>query len=218
MIATSYSDDPGTERHSTAPAAGTSLAAGLDGLDFAESPVDDVVSDTSTPADQLHSSRACHGTVGAGGSGLPVAFHQPDLVIADIVTVLRRRGPVSVGLQFPAAGGRVERRLEDITELSGELRILDPGHDFDTPIEVAMHHIGAANPVFVDRVEVDDARVLEESAEDRAHADVFRITVHARPQRADSADHHLDSDPGLRRAVERVDHLLVDKSIGLQPD
>ena len=39
-----------------------------------------------------------------------------------------------------------------------------------------------------------------------------------RPQRADAAHHHLDAHSGLRRPVERVDDLLVDKGVGLATD
>ncbi len=40
----------------------------------------------------------------------------------------------------------------------------------------------------------------------------------ARPQRADTAHHHLDPHTGLRGPIERVDHLLVDQRVRLQPD
>ena len=81
-----------------------------------------------------------------------------------------------------------------------------------------MHHVGAADPELVDGAEVNNPRVFEEPAEDRAHRDVLGVSRTVRPQCADAAHHHLDAHPGLRGAVERVDHLLVHQRVGLQPD
>ena len=37
-------------------------------------------------------------------------------------------------------------------------------------------------------------------------------------QCADAANHDLDADTGLRRPIERIDHLLVDQCVGFQPN
>ena len=58
--------------------------------------------------------------------------------------------------------------------------------------------------------EVVDARVLEEAADDRAHANRLADARHARAEAAHAAHDHVDRDAGLRRAVERPD----DRRIG----
>src|SRR6201999_3269442 len=88
----------------------------------------------------------------------------------------------------------------------------------DAPVEVAVHHVGAADPELVDAIEMDDPRVLEEPAEDRTDRDVLREALGARAQRADAAHHHLDAHTRQRSAIQRVDDLLVDQSVHLHPD
>ena len=60
--------------------------------------------------------------------------------------------------------------------------------------------------------------VLEEAAEDRAHADVLREARHARPQRAGAAHDQVDLHAGLRRRVQRADHVLLDQRVHLRDD
>ena len=48
--------------------------------------------------------------------------------------------------------------------------------------------------------------------------DVFGKSLGHRAQRADPAHHDLDPNPGLRRPIERVDHLLVDQCVHLETD
>ncbi|COV38590.1 Uncharacterised protein [Mycobacterium tuberculosis] len=81
-----------------------------------------------------------------------------------------------------------------------------------------MHHVGAADPELVDGTEMEDPRVLEEAAENRAHDDVFRNALRTWTQRADAAYHHLDPHTGSRRAVQRIDDLLINKGIHLESD
>src|SRR5262249_56240838 len=65
--------------------------------------------------------------------------------------------------------------------------------ELDPAEEVARHPVGAREVhVFGAAVlEVEDARVLEEAADDRAHADVVREALDARPQRAYAAHHQV---------------------------
>lgn len=101
-------------------------------------------------------------------------LHQRYLVVAHRMALLRRRGPLPVGPEFPAARGRIQCGLEQFIQLRGELGVLDLSQHLHAAIEVAVHHIGAADPEFVDVAEMDDPRVLEEAPENGAHNDVFR--------------------------------------------
>src|SRR6202012_3739098 len=73
-------------------------------------------------------------------------------------------------------------------------------------------------PEFIDGPEIEDTRVLEELSENRAHRDVFGEAGHAGTQCADAAHDDVDVPPGLRRTVDRIDDLLVDELIHLQPN
>ena len=66
--------------------------------------------------------------------------------------------------------------------------------------------------------EMEHSRVFEEASENGTYFDVFAEAGNARLERADSADHDLDGDTGLGRAVQRVDDLLVDQCVGFQAD
>ena len=66
--------------------------------------------------------------------------------------------------------------------------------------------------------EVEHARVLEEAADDRAHADVLRNARDARPQRAQAADDEVDLHAGARGAIQRLDDLRIHQRIHLGDD
>src|SRR5690348_15656956 len=120
MTATCSSPLSGSGRHSTAPAAMTRRLSVLPFfvaaffVDLVLELSRDALLATSTPANQFG---PLHRT-GSGGSQprmhsvLPMSFHQPHLMVADLSAVLRCRGPVAVGTQFPAARRRIHRRLE----------------------------------------------------------------------------------------------------------
>jgi polyphosphate kinase len=65
------------------------------------------------------------------------------------------------------------------------------------PVEVAVHHVRAADPVLVRADEPHRARVLQEAAQDRAHVDVLREPGNARLERADPPHQDLDRHPLL---------------------
>ena len=96
------------------------------------------------------------------------------------------------GSQDPS-GSRIQQRVDGAVAESrieascgGQARVGDGHERLDPAVEVAVHHVGAADPVLVGAHEVEDPRVLEEAPEDRAHPDVLREARHARPQRADA--------------------------------
>ena len=98
--------------------------------------------------------------------------------------------------------------------------ILDRHHDLDAAMEVARHPVRARD---VDLVlagvrEVEDAPVLEVAIDDRAHLDVVAHAGHLRAQAADAADDERDRHARLRRAVERLDDVLVDERVHLRDD
>ncbi|SLH41093.1 Uncharacterised protein [Mycobacteroides abscessus subsp. abscessus] len=148
--------------------------------------------------------------------------HQELLVVAHLpvrgARTVRGSLPTAVGLEHPAAGGGGQRRVEDLAELLAQLRVLHLCHHLDPAVQIAVHHVGAADPVLVLRLEVHDPRVLEEPAQDRAHLDVLAHAGNAGLEAADAAHHDLHRHTGLGGTVERVDHLLVHDRVGLQPD
>ena len=81
-----------------------------------------------------------------------------------------------------------------------------------------MHHVRAADEHLVGPAEVQDAGVLEEPAQDRPDVDVLAQPRHPGAEGADTPHHDLDGHAGLRRAVQGVDHLLVDQRVGLDAD
>ena len=103
---------------------------------------------------------------------LVAAADHLDLMIAHRPTLGGHAGPRSIRLQRPGPGGRVDRRVEDRVQLRGERGVLHPHQHLHPAIEIAVHHVGAADPVLVGPDEVERPRVLQELTEDRAHPDV----------------------------------------------
>ena len=66
--------------------------------------------------------------------------------------------------------------------------------------------------------EGEDARVLQEPADDRFDPDVLRQAFNARPQAADAADHAHHLHAGGRGLIQLVDQRLVDQAVELEPD
>ncbi len=65
---------------------------------------------------------------------------------------------------------------------------------------------------------VEDAAVLQETADDAADPDRFRKPRDARPEAADAADDQVDLHAGLRRQIEAVDHQGIDQGVGFDDD
>ncbi len=66
--------------------------------------------------------------------------------------------------------------------------------------------------------EPEDARVLEEPADDRAHPDVLREARDLRAQATEATDHQVDRDVGGRGPVEGIDDLGIGQPVGLEHD
>ena len=83
-------------------------------------------------------------------------------------------------------------------------------------VEIARHQIGAAEQerAPASRVEDVEAAVLEEPAEDAAHADGLAEARHARTKRADAARDDVDLRALLSCAVQLLDELLVSQVVG----
>src|SRR6516164_10681202 len=101
--------------------------------------------------------------------------------------LLGRGSPLAIGTEFPASRRRVQRGLEQFVQVSSKPWILDLNQYLDPPVEVAVHHVGAADPELIDAIEMDDPRVFQESAENRANRNVLREAFHPRAQGADAA-------------------------------
>src|ERR1700694_1503505 len=117
-------------------------------------------------------------------------------MVADGLTLPGRRGPVAVRTQFPAARRGVERGFEHIVELSGQLRILDLSHHLDSSVEITMHHVRAPYPELVDGAEVNNSRVFQKPAQNRANRDVLGKPGGPGFERADAAHHDIDPYTG----------------------
>src|SRR6266446_5882334 len=84
-------------------------------------------------------------------------------------------------------------------------------------VEVARHQIGAAEKHrrMVAGLEDEEPAVLEETAEHAAHPDVLAHPRNAGAERADAAHDEVDTCAGLRRGVERIDHLGMRETVHL---
>src|SRR5262245_31778760 len=81
-------------------------------------------------------------------------------------------------------------------------RIENRTKHLDPAVEVTRHHVRRGNIYCrlrvrqrVSRTKAIDAAVLEEPANDRFHANVFRQPGHSRPQAADAANDKIDGNP-----------------------
>src|SRR5690606_9548324 len=125
--------------------------------------------------------------------------------------------PLPVRAEPPRGGALVHREVEELLDLIQVLRSGEAHERLDAAVEVAVHHVGAAD--VDDRVavvlEAEHARVLEVATEDAAHADVLAQSLDARLEGADAAHPDIHRDAGLARAVQAVDDRLVDHRVDL---
>src|SRR5215211_580622 len=128
--------------------------------------------------------------------------------------------PGAVGLQVEARGVLGGGQVEDVAELAAGGLVGDPDHRLDPAVEVAVHHVGGAEPELVVAVvaEAQDPGVFQEPPHDRPDPDVLAQPGDAGAKRTDAADDQVDADAGLGRAVERVDDPLIHDGVGLELD
>ena len=109
---------------------------------------------------------------------------------------------------------------EGSVEPPAAARIEHRHHDLDPPTEVSGPPIRRADQIFVGAAvaEVVDAAVLQETSEEAAHPDPLRHSGHARPKRAEPADHQIDLGPRARGLVERLNDLGIVQSVELGAD
>ena len=95
----------------------------------------------------------------------------------------------------------------------------------DAPIKIALHEIGGRNENARFRMrqpmagaERIDARVLQEAADERLHANIVGQPGHARPQAANSAYHDVDLHARAAGRIESVDDLRIDERVAFHPD
>src|SRR5215471_6182910 len=77
--------------------------------------------------------------------------------------------------------------------------------DLDAAEEVTVHPVGAGEIHGAAALEIIDTMMLEEAADDRAHADVLGQPWDPGAQRANPTNDQVDLDAGLRRLVELTD-------------
>ena len=78
-------------------------------------------------------------------------------------------------------GVRRQRRVQHGVELRGDRRVLHAHQRLHPAVEVAVHEVGAAEPVLapIALAEDHDAGVLEEAAHDAADVHVLRQARHS---------------------------------------
>src|SRR5512141_1575651 len=122
-------------------------------------------------------------------------FHQR-LVRIDAVAT-GHLGP-ALGAKLPGEGAVLELEPQDLLQVRREGVVEDRCDALDPVVEVALHQVGGpdvipgASPI---AAEPEDPRMLEEAADQRAHADVVRQAGYARPQAARTADDQIDARP-----------------------
>src|SRR4051794_36407911 len=88
----------------------------------------------------------------------------------------------------------------------------------DPAVQVARHEVGAADEhlVVAAVAEVVDARVLEETSDDRRDVDCLADAGYAGTQTANAAYLQVDAHASLRGAVQGLDAGLIDQGVHLQ--
>src|ERR1044072_6239139 len=119
---------------------------------------------------------------------------------------LRGRSPSvrAVGVQAARLHVVAQVRVEqNVLQVLPKLLVFHGRERLDPAVEVAVYPVGAADvDLLLARVlEVEDAAVFEEAADDAADAYVLRQAGDARPQHAHAADDEVNRDAGLRRQL-----------------
>src|SRR2546422_716564 len=109
----------------------------------------------------------------------------------------------AVGLHFPPSIAGTQVRVEYAAQLLAKLHVLNRHQDFDATLQVTFHTVGGADEIFLlpSIVEVVDASVLQEAADDADDANVLRQPRKSRTQAAGIAHHEIYSHPCLRGEI-----------------
>ena len=93
-------------------------------------------------------------------------------------------------------------------------------HEFDAVVEIPRHPVGGREEdvLLAAVIEAEDAAVLEEAADDAAHADVFADVLESGTQHADAAHDEVDFDACRRGFVEFGDNEAIEQGIHLRCD
>src|SRR5712664_1628408 len=94
--------------------------------------------------------------------------------LVSVESVFRRHLlPRAIGAQLPGEDVVGELDLEDLGEAGAQLQVGDRDHRLDPAVQVALHDVGGTEVVIGlgAAAETEDARVLEEAADDRTHPD-----------------------------------------------
>src|SRR4030081_2250602 len=128
--------------------------------------------------------------------------------------------PRAVWAKLPGQYVIVERSLQDLGQTPAQLGIGHRDDGLNAAIQVARHEVGRAKVVLgiLPVAEGEDARVLQETSDDRAHLDPFRHPDYSRTQRAHAADDEIDLSARLRGRIERLDDFGIDQVVDLDGD
>ena len=98
-------------------------------------------------------------------------------------------------------------------------RVKDRKDDFDPVIEVAPHHVGAAQVDALIRrrvLEVENAAVFQKAPDNADHADILAQAGDTGAQAADPAHQQIDLHARLRRLVQLLDDQVFFKLVHLE--
>ena len=93
-------------------------------------------------------------------------------------------------MQFSRVDVVVQIRVQNGSQMVSEFRLFDREHQFNSPAEVAIHPVGAAeiDLIFTIVAEIENATVLKKSADYAANANVARDL----------------GEPGAEREIPRI--------------
>ena len=110
--------------------------------------------------------------------------------------------------------------VQDMPCRSRAVFVLQGKHDLNAPVEISGHPVrGSHVEFFVAAVsEAEDACMLQESSDYRAHGDVLRYARNPDPEAADSAHNQLNLNARRGRLIELRNHVPVAERIHLGDD
>src|SRR5262245_40471613 len=131
---------------------------------------------------------------------------------------------ITVLVHQPSEPTILERHSQNFPQTLARRARRHRGGDFHAPREVAIHPVaGADEEVAVGRLgatrcEMEDSRVLEEPADDRAYPDRRAVALDARTEATEAADDQIDRHPGTGRVAQCGDDCGVLELIHLCAD
>jgi hypothetical protein len=109
------------------------------------------------------------------------------LRVAPLVSGAARRSVPSGLVERPGAIGVLQVCIQDVPQITFQRHVHHRAQDFDLPIQVSLHQIGAADQDrrITDVLEPEDPRMFEKASDDRPDRDAVAGEVRQRETRPD---------------------------------